>query len=125
MHADEDIRFLRKIKTPIRKGGVITILPSGMGTHSQAREETIKTAKVDREINLKGEVCPYTFVKSLLTLEEMEVGQVLRVILDYLPAVKNVPRSLKNEGHEIVEVAQINDTDWVITIRKLALSGEE
>jgi len=125
MHADEDIRFLRKIKTPIRKGDVITILSSGMGAHSQAREETIKTAKVDREINLKGEVCPYTFVKSLLTLEEMEVGQVLRVILDYLPAVKNVPRSLKNEGHEIVEVAQINDTDWVITIRKLALSGEE
>jgi len=119
MHADEDIRFLRKIKTPIRDGDTITILPSGVGG------ETIEAAKVDREINLKGEVCPYTFVKSLLTLEEMEVGQVLRVILDYLPAVKNVPRSLKNEGHEIVEVAQINDTDWVITIRKLALSGEE
>ena len=81
--------------------------------------------KMDQELNLKGEVCPYTFVKSLLTLEEMEDGQVLRVIVDYLPSVENVPRSLKNEGHEIVSVVQINDTDWAITVKKLALSGEE
>ncbi|NVM25268.1 MAG: sulfurtransferase TusA family protein [Desulfobacterales bacterium] len=84
----------------------------------------METVNVDREINLKGEVCPYTFIKSLLTLEEMEAGQVLRVVVDYLPSVENVPQSLKNEGHEIVEVAQINDTDWAITIRKLALDEE-
>ena len=66
-------------------------------------------------------MCPYTFVKSLLALEEMEVGQVLRIIVDYLPSVENVPRSLKNEGHEIVEVAQINNTDWAISIRKMDL----
>ena len=77
--------------------------------------------RVHLEINLKGEVCPYTFVKSLLALEEMEVGQVLRIIVDYLPSVENVPRSLKNEGHEIVEVAQINNTDWAISIRKMDL----
>jgi len=91
----------------------------------QGKEETMETLRVDREINLKGEVCPYTFVKSLLALEEMEAGYVLRVIVDYLPAVENVPRSLKNEGHEILEAAQINDTDWAITIRKLALNEEE
>ena len=92
---------------------------------SQGREETMETLRVDREINLKGEVCPYTFVKSLLALEEMEVHQVLRIIVDYLPSVENVPRSLKNEGHEIVEVAQINNTDWAITIRKMDLDQEE
>ncbi len=85
----------------------------------------METVRVDREINLKGEVCPYTFVKSLLALEEMEAGHVLRVIVDYLPSVGNVPRSLKNEGNEIVEVVQINDTDWAITIRKLDLDEEE
>ena len=125
MCADEDIRYLKGVKTPIRDGDTITILPSGVGTPSQRREETIETVTVDREINIKGEVCPYTFVKSFLALEEMEVGEVLRVIVDHLPAVENVPRSLKNEGHEIVEVAQINDTDWAITIRKLTLNEEE
>jgi len=89
------------------------------------RGEKVESMKVNRVINLKGEVCPYTFVKSLLTLEEMEDGQVLQVIVDYLPSVENVPRSLKNEGHEIVSIVQINDTDWAITVKRLAWSGEE
>ncbi|MBI2858581.1 MAG: sulfurtransferase TusA family protein [Chloroflexi bacterium] len=72
----------------------------------------------DVELDLKGEVCPYTFVKSKLAIEEMEVGQVLRVIVDHLPAVENVPRSLANEEQEIIEVKQVNETDWAITVRK-------
>lgn len=76
--------------------------------------------KVNAEIDLKGEVCPYTFVKSKLALEEMEGGEVLRVIVDHLPAVDNVPRSLEGEGNEVLEVKQINDTDWSIVVRKAA-----
>ena len=124
MRADEDIRFPEAVKTAVRGGDSITIHPSRVETPSRERQETLERVIVDREANLKGEVCPYTFVKSLLALEEMEVGEVLRVIVDYLPSVENVPRSLKNEGNEIVEVVQINDTDWSITIRKLALSKE-
>ena len=75
--------------------------------------------KVDQEINLKGEVCPYTFVKSKLVLEEMQPGQVLRVIVDHLPAVENVPRSMTNEGHQVLEIGQINDVDWSIIIQKV------
>ena len=83
------------------------------------RREKIDFAEVDRKIDLKGEVCPYTFVKSMLALEEMEEGQVLQVIIDHLPAVENVPQSLMNEGYEILEVSQINDTDWSITVRNV------
>lgn len=78
-----------------------------------------ETVNVDVELNLKGEVCPYTFVKSKLELEEMEPGQVLRVVVDHLPAVENVPRSMKNEGQEVLGVEKLNDTDWAITIRKV------
>ena len=78
-----------------------------------------ETVKTDQEIDLKGEVCPYTFVRSKLILEEMEVGQVLRIIVDYLPSVENVPRSMKREGQEVLGVFQLNDTDWAIIIKKL------
>jgi tRNA 2-thiouridine synthesizing protein A len=74
-------------------------------------------AQQDQEINLKGKVCPYTFIESMLALEEMETDQVLRVVVDYPPAVCDVPRSLKNEGFEILEVLPINDTDWAILVR--------
>lgn len=73
---------------------------------------------VGQELDLKGEVCPYTFVKTKLALEMMETGQVLRVIVDHLPAVENVPRSVANEGHQVLNVGQVNDTDWEIVIRK-------
>lgn len=82
--------------------------------------ESTKTelVRVDEELNLKGEVCPYTFVKSKLALEEMEVGQVLRIVVDHLPATENVPRSMQNEGQEVITVAPLGDFDWEIVIRK-------
>ena len=75
-------------------------------------------AKCDTELNLKGEVCPYTFVRSKLAIEEMLAGQVLRIIVDYEPATKNVPRSMENEGNEILDIDKLNDSDWQIVVRK-------
>jgi TusA-related sulfurtransferase len=72
---------------------------------------------IDRELNLKGEICPYTFVESMLALEEMENGQVLRVIVDYEPSACDVPKSLAREGYDILDVSKINETDWAICVR--------
>ena len=74
----------------------------------------------DKTINIKGEVCPYTFVKSKLALEKMDAGKVLEVILDHEPATKNVPGSMENEGHKVLEVKKINDTDWHIVVEEKA-----
>ena len=71
----------------------------------------------DQELNLKGNICPYTFIESMLALEEMKPNEVLRVIVDYPPAVCDVPRSLKNEGYEIIEVSPVNEIDWAILVR--------
>lgn len=75
------------------------------------------SGKINKELNLKGKVCPYTFIESMLSLEEMKAGEVLRIIVDYLPAVSEVPKSLKNEGYEILEVSPVNGTDWAIIVR--------
>ena len=80
-------------------------------------QESIGVVKVDKELNLKGKICPYTFVESMLTLEEMETGQVLKVIVDYPPAACDVPRSLKNEGYEILNVSRLNESDFAILVK--------
>jgi len=74
--------------------------------------------KIDKELNIKGEVCPYTFVKTKLALETLEAGKILKIIVDHLPATENVPRSLKGEGNEVLDVSPINDTDWQIITKK-------
>jgi tRNA 2-thiouridine synthesizing protein A len=73
---------------------------------------------IDKELNLQGEVCPYTFVKSKLALEIMQPGQVLRVLVDNDESAANVPRSMQNEGHNVLEVTKLNQKDWHIVVRK-------
>jgi tRNA 2-thiouridine synthesizing protein A len=75
-------------------------------------------AVVDKEVNLQGEVCPYTFVKSKLALEIMQPGQVLRVIVDNDESAANVPRSMQNEGHNVLGVTKLNGNDWQIVVQK-------
>jgi len=75
-------------------------------------------AAVDKELNLQGEVCPYTFVKSKLALEMMQPGQVLRVIVDNDESAANVPRSMQNEGHNVLGVTKLNQKEWQIVVRK-------
>ncbi|MDZ4340200.1 MAG: sulfurtransferase TusA family protein [candidate division NC10 bacterium] len=74
--------------------------------------------QVVHELNLRGEVCPYTFIKSKLALEELEAGAILRVIVDNPRSAQDVPRSLAGEGNEVIEVTPLTDREWAIVVRK-------
>jgi tRNA 2-thiouridine synthesizing protein A len=73
---------------------------------------------VNKEIDIRGEVCPYTFVKTKLAIETMNAGQILRILTDHYPAVENVPRSLKGEGHEVLEIEELKNNEWRLTVKK-------
>ncbi len=72
----------------------------------------------DKRINIKGLVCPYTFVKAKLAMESLEVGQVLEILLDSEEASRNIPRSMEDHGQKMLKNERINDTDWVLVVRK-------
>ena len=74
--------------------------------------------KPDRVLDIRGEVCPYTYVKARLALEEMKTGQVLSVQVDYEPAIRSVPRSVTIQGDEILSVMLTQPGEWEILIRK-------
>lgn len=78
----------------------------------------MEDVKPDRSINIKGLVCPYTFVKAKIAIEDMDVGQVLEILLDYEEASRSIPKSMEDHGHKVLKVEKINDTDWIIAIRK-------
>ena len=78
----------------------------------------MENIKADRELDLRGEICPFTFVKSKLIIEQMDIGEVLKVILDYYPSVENVPKSMKDEYQEVLAVKQIGENLWEVYIRK-------
>lgn len=72
----------------------------------------------DETLDLQGVLCPINFVRTKLKLEEMEAGQVLEVILDDGEPMRNVPRSVKEEGHRIIGVEKLPDDKYKIFIRK-------
>ncbi len=80
--------------------------------------ERIEDLKVDQELDLKGEVCPYTFVRSKLALEEMEKGQILQIIVDNSESASNVPRSIDLEGHKVLLVQKEEPSVWNIVVQK-------
>ena len=74
--------------------------------------------RVDKKINIKGLVCPYTFVKSKLAVEDLEIGQVLEILLDSEEAARNIPKSMEDHGQKVLRLEKINETDWIIQVRK-------
>jgi len=52
--------------------------------------------------DLRGVACPLNYVKTKLKLEMMDSGERLEVWLDAGEPIKNVPTSLKNDGHLVL-----------------------
>ena len=71
----------------------------------------------DAELDLRGVICPYNFVKTKLKLETMKQGQVLSVLLDDGDPIKNVPRSVENEGHTVLAQERV-DQAYRVLIRR-------
>ena len=57
-------------------------------------------------IDLRGVTCPTNFVKAKLALEEVETGTTVEFLLDDGEPAKNVPRSLKADGHKLLRLME-------------------
>ena len=61
-------------------------------------------AEADLELDITAEVCPMTFVRTKLALEQMAVGQVLNIRLRDGEPRHNVPSAVRANGHEILSL---------------------
>jgi tRNA 2-thiouridine synthesizing protein A len=73
--------------------------------------------KPDHTIDITGEVCPMTFVRTKLKLERMRTGEILSVRLRGEEPLRNVPRAAREEGHAILGI-EADGESHVVTIRR-------
>ena len=73
---------------------------------------------MDKTIDLRGICCPVNFVRAKLALENAGEGEVLQVLLDDGEPVKNVPRSLKAEGHRLLGLKE-SEGYYILTLEKV------
>ena len=53
-------------------------------------------------LDITQDTCPLTFVKTKLLIEEMAIGDVAEVRLRGAEPLGNVPRSVREHGHEVI-----------------------
>lgn len=75
--------------------------------------------KFDDTVDITDVVCPVTFVKAKVALEELDEGQVLSVRMNDGEPVQNVPRSIKEEGHQILKLDDNEDGTYTLYVKKV------
>ena len=75
--------------------------------------------KVDDTVDVTDVKCPTTFVKAKVAIEELDEGQILAIRLNDGEPVQNVPRSLKEEGHEILKLNDNQDGTFTLFVKKV------
>ncbi|MDO4321283.1 MAG: sulfurtransferase TusA family protein [Lachnospiraceae bacterium] len=72
----------------------------------------------DDYVDITDVVCPVTFVKAKVALEELEDGQILAIRMNDGESVQNVPRSIKEEGHRVKKLQDNGDGTYTLFVQK-------
>lgn len=75
--------------------------------------------KFDEEVDITDKVCPLTFVKAKVALDELDEGQIIAIRMNDGEPVQNVPRSIKDEGHRILKLEDNEDGTYTLFVKKV------
>jgi TusA-related sulfurtransferase len=75
--------------------------------------------KADETVDITDVVCPVTFVKAKVALDELDEGQILSIKLNDGEPVQNVPRSMKEEGHKVLKLDDNGDGTYQLYVEKV------
>ena len=75
--------------------------------------------KFDDTVDITDVVCPVTFVKAKVALEELDEGQILSIRMNDGEPVQNVPRSIKEEGHQILKLDDNEDGTYTLYVKNV------
>lgn len=74
--------------------------------------------EITKTIDIRDEVCPMNMMRTRLALKEIDSGQILQTTLKSDDSLRNVSRSVKEEGHRIINFENRDDETYVLLIEK-------
>ena len=73
----------------------------------------------DDQVDITDKVCPLTFVKAKVAIEELDDGEVLAIRMNDGEPVQNVPRSFKEEGQQILKLIDNENGTYDLIVKKI------
>ena len=92
-----------------------------MPAYGQSRvDQSAKNAKqtADEQLDITAYLCPMTFVRTRLALDRMQSGQILAIRLRGEEPRTNVPASLAEQGHVVIDTVDAADGTTTVLVRK-------
>jgi len=68
-------------------------------------------------LDISGDVCPMTQVRVRMAMGKVAAGETLKIKMASGEPVSSIPRTLKEEGHEILSMNKVGD-DFELVVRK-------
>lgn len=75
--------------------------------------------EINDTVDITDKVCPLTFVKAKVAIEELEDGEVIAIHMNDGEPVQNVPRSIKEEGHQVLKLVNNEDGTYDLIVKKV------
>lgn len=65
-----------------------------------------------------GYTCPFPTLYTLKALNKISPGDTLEVLTDSRPSCETIPETVRERGHEVLGVEQVESTLWKVRIRR-------
>jgi len=70
------------------------------------------------KLDITKEHCPMTFVKTKIALSKLQKGDILEVLLVEGEPLQNVPKSSREQGYKVLEIAHVGGQVHKVLIEK-------
>jgi TusA-related sulfurtransferase len=72
----------------------------------------------DHELDISGDTCPMTFVRTRLMLDRMRAGETLLLRVKGQEPRRNIPRTATEQGHAVLGLRDLTDGTAQLLLRK-------
>jgi TusA-related sulfurtransferase len=77
-----------------------------------------QSSEPDERLDITGEICPMTYIRTRLCLDRMRSGQILEVRLSGTDAARNVPRTATEQGHAVLSLKTADNGITILRLRR-------
>ena len=70
---------------------------------------------MSRQLDVRGEICPYPMMKASEALKKLASGESLQVLTDHAPALSTIPWEAAKHGYR-ASIERVGSPEWLITL---------